>query len=459
MEKRTMGSLLAALRKSKGMTQQDLADKLGISNKTVSKWECDEGYPDITMLPVIAEIYGITVDELLRGEIRNGERAEKAFSSEKGIKQIEFMLENSFVKFKSVSIIAIILSLLSPIMCFITQNILKDYLFRPTATLIALGISLIFAAAGIIIEWICANKLLFSLSGEDAQKCESKLIAYLKTLRNHIFAVILFALIGIFSGIASYFSVYYDIDSPLPVGLGIAIAVLVSLLLFLAVGNRLLGLISNEEIKKKTAYNQKTLKGAVIGTVCVALCASAIAAVTVKRAASHSFTFKNQENYKAFEACVFDSKYVLISEDDESLTVTVTDFNIIINGIWQYETVTVRESINEPEVSNGEFTLTRDDGGQIQLATYEMNFDSKEKMQTFIEENCVSSDFLKEIPTSLLFECKSVPYFNAEKLSVKYSVRIYDSDINVCVFTVLVLCVGYNLIYIAVRSKKKKNLL
>jgi len=68
MEKKTMGSFIAALRKAKGMTQQDVADRLNVSNKTVSKWERDEGYPEITMLPVIAELFEVTTDELLRGE-------------------------------------------------------------------------------------------------------------------------------------------------------------------------------------------------------------------------------------------------------------------------------------------------------------------------------------------------------------------------------------------------------
>lgn len=62
------GSFLATLRKSKGYTQQDVADMLNISNKTVSRWEKGVGYPEITMLPVIAEIYGVTTDELLAGE-------------------------------------------------------------------------------------------------------------------------------------------------------------------------------------------------------------------------------------------------------------------------------------------------------------------------------------------------------------------------------------------------------
>ena len=68
MEKKTMGSFLAALRKAKGMTQQEVADRLNVSNKTVSKWERDEGCPEIMMLPCLAELYSVTVDEILRGE-------------------------------------------------------------------------------------------------------------------------------------------------------------------------------------------------------------------------------------------------------------------------------------------------------------------------------------------------------------------------------------------------------
>lgn len=59
---------MSVLRKSKGYTQQEVADILGVSNKTVSSWECGGSCPDISMLPAIAELYGVTCDELLRGE-------------------------------------------------------------------------------------------------------------------------------------------------------------------------------------------------------------------------------------------------------------------------------------------------------------------------------------------------------------------------------------------------------
>jgi len=73
MEAKTIGSFIAALRRAAGMTQRDFAERLNVSDKTVSRWERDEGAPDLTLIPVIAEIFGVTCDELLRGERRSPE--------------------------------------------------------------------------------------------------------------------------------------------------------------------------------------------------------------------------------------------------------------------------------------------------------------------------------------------------------------------------------------------------
>ena len=73
MEKKTIGKFISALRRAHGMTQKELGEKLYVSDKTVSRWERDEGAPDLTLIPVIAEIFGVTCDELLRGERRSPE--------------------------------------------------------------------------------------------------------------------------------------------------------------------------------------------------------------------------------------------------------------------------------------------------------------------------------------------------------------------------------------------------
>lgn len=76
MDAQKTGAYLAMLRKTRGMTQQEIADRLGVSNKTVSKWESGGGFPDITVLPALAELYGVTADDILAGESLKSTRAE-----------------------------------------------------------------------------------------------------------------------------------------------------------------------------------------------------------------------------------------------------------------------------------------------------------------------------------------------------------------------------------------------
>lgn len=63
----TIGNRISSLRKEKGITQEEIAEKLGVTPQAVSKWENDISYPDILLLPQIAQMLGVTVDELLSG--------------------------------------------------------------------------------------------------------------------------------------------------------------------------------------------------------------------------------------------------------------------------------------------------------------------------------------------------------------------------------------------------------
>jgi len=64
----TLGKRIAQYRKEKGLRQDDLAEMLGVSPQAVSKWENDQTCPDISLLPQLAGILGVTVDELLSGK-------------------------------------------------------------------------------------------------------------------------------------------------------------------------------------------------------------------------------------------------------------------------------------------------------------------------------------------------------------------------------------------------------
>ena len=68
MDQIKIGKFIAEMRKEQNLTQQDLAEKLGISNKTVSKWECGNGMPDYAVMESLCNVLNINVNELLSGE-------------------------------------------------------------------------------------------------------------------------------------------------------------------------------------------------------------------------------------------------------------------------------------------------------------------------------------------------------------------------------------------------------
>jgi len=68
MDNEKIGKFILELRKQKGMTQKELAEKVGVSDKTISKWECGNSIPDITYLEALCNSLNISVNELLSGE-------------------------------------------------------------------------------------------------------------------------------------------------------------------------------------------------------------------------------------------------------------------------------------------------------------------------------------------------------------------------------------------------------
>jgi len=77
MKKQTLGMMISSLRKEKGMTQLELAEKMGVTDKAVSKWERDLSFPDINSIPKLAEIFEISVDELMQVKTETKENISK----------------------------------------------------------------------------------------------------------------------------------------------------------------------------------------------------------------------------------------------------------------------------------------------------------------------------------------------------------------------------------------------
>ena len=77
MKKQTLGMMISTLRKEKGMTQLELAEKMGVTDKAVSKWERDLSFPDINSIPKLAEIFEVSVDELMQIKIDTKENIGK----------------------------------------------------------------------------------------------------------------------------------------------------------------------------------------------------------------------------------------------------------------------------------------------------------------------------------------------------------------------------------------------
>ena len=166
MEKKTIGGFISALRKANGMTQKDLAERLNVSDKSVSRWECDEGAPDLSLIPVIAEIFGVTCDELLRGERKSPEqRADPMAESEpspKAEKQLQRMLKSAMAQYKNRTYIAMGISvggLLTALIC--------NLVFLRASLGFLLGA--IFFAASIVCQIVFLNRAMFSVDEDEFQ--------------------------------------------------------------------------------------------------------------------------------------------------------------------------------------------------------------------------------------------------------------------------------------------------
>lgn len=163
MEKKSIGGFIAALRKANGMTQKELAEQLNVSDKTVSRWERNEGTPDLALIPIIAEVFGVTCDELLRGERKSPTECEEATDSSeislKGEKQRQRLLKSALFRYQNLTYIAMGVSVVGMIAALIC-----NLAFLSAALGFLMG--MIFFVASIVCQIIFVNKAFLRV--EDA---------------------------------------------------------------------------------------------------------------------------------------------------------------------------------------------------------------------------------------------------------------------------------------------------
>ena len=116
MDQVLIGRFIASERKQKGLTQRQLADQLGISDKTISKWETGNGFPDVSLLLPLCEQLNITVNELLSAErLSDNEYKQKAeeimvnMMKEKEANEKRFRLTNIVGMMSSIVFVALMI--------------------------------------------------------------------------------------------------------------------------------------------------------------------------------------------------------------------------------------------------------------------------------------------------------------------------------------------------------------
>lgn len=172
MEPKTMGRFIAALRKAESLTQKDMADRLNVSDKAVSRWERDENYPDLSLLPALAELFDVTADELLRGE-RIPQTAKNDESvQEKTEQQTENLLRSTYATFRTYWWVSILLLVVG---CF---------------TIFLYFIGIIFIVAAPILLIIQYNGAKNKVQNTDLLLDERTVATFLAKIRSSVWQVI-----------------------------------------------------------------------------------------------------------------------------------------------------------------------------------------------------------------------------------------------------------------------------
>ncbi len=169
MEEKTIGAFLSALRKSKGLTQRELAEMLNVSDKAVSRWERDECAPDLTLIPALAEIYDVTCDEILKGQRIAKTKEEAPSVYVKSEKQLDRLLRKSRVNYLTWCIISVGAAVLGLIISMVAN-------FSFDSAIGGFFIGSVFISVAVVITAVLAVRSFFAI--EDMELPTEKQTSY-----------------------------------------------------------------------------------------------------------------------------------------------------------------------------------------------------------------------------------------------------------------------------------------
>lgn len=309
MEKKTIGGFIATLRKANGMTQKELAERLNVSDKTVSRWERDDGAPDLAAIPVIAEIFGVTCDELLRGERKSpterAERTEETETTPKGEKQRQRLLKSALSQYQNQTFIAMGVAVVGVIAALICNLAFQQ-------AVLGFLIGAIFFTAGIICQVVFLNKAFLKV--EDAGVQEE----YFSDYRNKVILIaeksisLIVLLLGFtFPMITVNANFGLEFNSMLLYG---TVSVVIFLMIYAAAlyvvngcllkkgvyrlsGKELETYVQNRRLKKKCAVGYAIVLAV---TLVIQLLGNAMIWNTEQLSMSYAMTFDDYESFIAF---------------------------------------------------------------------------------------------------------------------------------------------------------------
>ncbi len=225
MDQIKIGKFIADMRKEQNLTQRQLADKLDISDRTISKWECGKGMPEVVLMLPLCEALNINVNELL-----SGERLSEEFYSDKAEENImELIKENKQSKKKKLQYILGYLTAIFAICAIFAVSLpyknvnIFNFLDIPSAIVLFLVVMLFLSAAGLFKDFLSA----FFLAFRDSDDSEKTAMEKIKRAYNAVeLAMKTSIYISVFTVLFYFVIILHAIYAPELVGPMIAVTVL-----------------------------------------------------------------------------------------------------------------------------------------------------------------------------------------------------------------------------------------